>query len=341
MPSIRQSMNLAFQNVFFRMSTVLLLFLLMPFFISPAVGLAVSGPPQPSGELGGTKYPYSKVISHSYGAGGLKYYLFEPDLPKPSIPAPLILLFHGWGVTNPNPYSAWIEHITKKGNIVIFPVYQAPFTKPGEYTANATRSVLSAIEVLNSRDHVKPDLNRFAIVGHSCGGMVAANIAAVAAASGLPAPKALMSIEPGWVATVPLEDLSKIPADTLLLTVAGDQDFTSGDRGAKKIFQQTPQIPLGRKDFITMVSDYHGFPPLRADHLAPASRADDVDLQAVSMPDALDYYCLWKLFDALTDAAFYAGKNWEYALGNTPQQRYMGAWSDGTPIKEMIVTDTP
>jgi hypothetical protein len=52
--------------------------------------------------------------------------------------------------------------------------------------------------------------------------------------------------------------------------------------------------------------------------------------------NALDYYGTWKLFDALEDAAFY-GKEREYALGNTPQQRNMGKWSDGVPVKEMIV----
>ena len=56
--------------------------------------------------------------------------------------------------------------------------------------------------------------------------------------------------------------------------------------------------------------------------------------------NALDYFGTWKLFDALTDAAFY-GKNREYALGNTPQQRYMGKWSDGKPVKELIITDHP
>lgn len=346
MPSMRQSMNLAFHHAFFRTITILLLLLLMPFFTTPtavlaaSTSLAAAGPPQPSAGLGGTEYIHSKVVSHIYGSGAFKYYLFEPDLPKPGT-APLILFFHGWGIKNPNPYSAWIEHIVKKGNIVVFPVYQAAaFTKPDEYTSNATRSVLSSLELLKGKDHVTPDLNRFAIVGHSCGGMVASNIAALAAVSGLPVPKALMSIEPGWVTTVPLEDLSKIPADILLLTIVGDQDFTSGDKGAIKIFLETPQIPLDRKDFITMVSDYHGSPPLMADHFAPASRAPDVDLQSAAIPDALDYYCLWKLFDALTDAAFY-GKNCEYALGNTPQQRFMGTWSDGTPIKEMIVTDKP
>ena len=56
--------------------------------------------------------------------------------------------------------------------------------------------------------------------------------------------------------------------------------------------------------------------------------------------DALDFYGLWKLFDALCDAAF-SGRNRQYALGNTPQQRFMGKWSDGTPVKELNVTDKP
>ncbi len=29
------------------------------------------------------------------------------------------------------------------------------------------------------------------------------------------------------------------------------------------------------------------------------------------------------------------------APGNTPQQRFMGRWSDGAPVKELVVTDDP
>jgi hypothetical protein len=58
------------------------------------------------------------------------------------------------------------------------------------------------------------------------------------------------------------------------------------------------------------------------------------------MVNALDYYGTWKLFDGLIDAAF-TGKNRDYALGNTPQQRFMGVWSDGVPVKELKVTDKP
>ena len=56
--------------------------------------------------------------------------------------------------------------------------------------------------------------------------------------------------------------------------------------------------------------------------------------------DAMDYFSTWKLFEALTDYAFY-GINGEYCLGNTPEQRFMGKWSDGTPVKELFVTDFP
>jgi hypothetical protein len=54
----------------------------------------------------------------------------------------------------------------------------------------------------------------------------------------------------------------------------------------------------------------------------------------------MDYYSTWKLFDALTDYAFY-GIEQEYCLGNTPEQRFMGYWSDGVPVRELVVTDTP
>ncbi len=66
----------------------------------------------------------------------------------------------------------------------------------------------------------------------------------------------------------------------------------------------------------------------------------DVGAASPTTPDALDFYGFRKLFDALADAAFY-GRNRAYALGNTPQQRYMGAWSDGRPVKELVILDRP
>ncbi len=56
--------------------------------------------------------------------------------------------------------------------------------------------------------------------------------------------------------------------------------------------------------------------------------------------DALDWYGTWKLFDGLTDAAFY-NRNRQYALGATPEQTGMGQWSDGTPVKPIKVLKQP
>ncbi|MGV8546894.1 chlorophyllase/cutinase-like alpha/beta fold protein, partial [Pseudomonas aeruginosa] len=52
--------------------------------------------------------------------------------------------------------------------------------------------------------------------------------------------------------------------------------------------------------------------------------------------DALDWYGTWKLFDGLTDAAFY-NRNRQYALGGTPEQTGLGQRSDGPPVKPIKV----
>ena len=83
--------------------------------------------------------------------------------------------------------------------------------------------------------------------------------------------------------------------------------------------------------------DSHGSPDLDATHVFPAAPGKHRLLNwGGARTDALDWYGTWKLLDGLTDAAFY-GTNREYALGDTPEQRYMGKWSDGQPVKELEV----
>ena len=55
--------------------------------------------------------------------------------------------------------------------------------------------------------------------------------------------------------------------------------------------------------------------------------------------DAYDYYFIWKVFDALRDTAF-LGTHREYALGDTPEHRYLGTWSDGTPVAPLTIKDS-
>jgi pimeloyl-ACP methyl ester carboxylesterase len=329
----------------------------------------VMPPLQPQTGPGGKQYVHAGVTKNRYGKGGEEYWIFEPDLPKPRT-APVIIFLHGWGGMNPLYYGAWLDHLVKRGNIVVYPRYQAGLLTPiRDFTPNTLAAVKDALRRLQTeRGHVTPDLSKFATVGHSLGGVLAANVAALASESNLPRVRAVMSVEPGITdapINVPLADLKKIPAQTLLLAVAGDQDTLVRDTDAKRIYYESTRVSAQDKDFIMMVSDTHGQPTLQASHRAPTALDKTYDSgEGVSgapvgttdaigdarisrrvrpetmMVNALDYYGLWKLFDGLCDAAF-TGKNREYALGNTPQQRFMGRWSDGVPVKELKVTDKP
>ena len=339
-----------------------------------------TSPSQPATGPGGKQYVHASVTKNRYGHGGEEYWIFEPDNPKPAA-APLIVFLHGWGGINPLYYGAWIDHLVKRGNIVVYPRYQASLLTPiQQFTPNTLAAIKDAIARLKAEPgHVKPDLSKFATVGHSVGGLLAANVAALASESGLPRVSAVMSVEPGITEApinIPLADLKKIPPETLLLAVAGDQDTLVRDYDAKRVYNESTRVPAANKDYVTLVSDSHGLPGLQASHRAPTAfdmaydsgegigggpaeivsgsdragglptrridgrRSERRDRLETMMVNALDFYGTWKLFDGLCDAAFY-GKNREYALGNTPQQRFMGVWSDGVPVKELKVTDKP
>jgi pimeloyl-ACP methyl ester carboxylesterase len=306
-------------------------------------------PPQPATGPGGSDYPFADLLMHRYGDGATRYWIFEPATPTPKS-APVVIFCHGWGVMSPNTYGAWIKHLVRRGNIVIYPQYQAVLlASMRDFTGNCVLAEKAAFVELQNGGHVTPELDHVAIVGHSMGGAIVPNLAALASSENLPIPKAICCVEPDNHASfapaiqMPMEDLSKIPAAALTLIIVGDRDLIARQDTATEIFSRLGQIPNEKKNYLMLVSDTHGSPPLIANHAAPVAREildpDAADFDSPNRhrtPDALNYYGLWKLFDALTDAAFF-GRNVQYALGNTPEQRYMGKWSDGTPVKELKV----
>jgi acetyl esterase/lipase len=333
-------------------------------------------PPQPDTGPGGKQVTHTAVTKNRFGNGGKEYWIYEPDVPRPKS-APVVIFLHGWGGTNPLYYGAWIDHIVKRGNIVVFPRYQSSIlTRREHFIPNTLEAIKNALELLQTEPgHVRPELDKVAAVGHSLGGLLAASVAALAAESRLPRVRALMAVEPGITRSPvdgPLADLKKIPSETLLLAIAGDRDTLVDEEDAKRIYYESTSVATDNKDFIKLVSDDRGRPGLIANHRAPTAPDKfydngEGDLTTRQRPvgsapqgtdsaqpggqpvpespripviNALDYYGLWKLFDGLCDAAFHA-RNREYALGNTPQQRFMGKWSDGVPVKELIVTDRP
>jgi len=303
-------------------------------FVLAVLFISIIPPPQPPAGAGGADY-ICGVKSSVYGSREKQFWIFEPEGTES---APVVIFLHGWSAMTPEPYLLWIEHITKKGKIVIYPRYQRDiFTGPEDFTPNAIEEIRDAIEVLATGDHTKPELDKIAVVGHSAGGIIAANIAATAQSSLSQQVKALMCVEPGITErdgrkVVPLYDLASIP-EIPMLVVVGDRDKNVGDRDARKIFTQSTDVKT--KNYVIVHSDSHGEPELIADHYAPLALKGSTRALNNTV-NALDYYGFWKLFDGLCDYAFY-GMNREYAFGNTEEQRFMGFWSDGTPVKELEV----
>lgn len=311
----------------------------------------VTQPPQSTNGPGSSDYLHQSVRKSRFGSGTEEYWLYEPADPTPAS-APVIAFLHGYGAMNPQAYGGWISHIVRKGNVVVFPIYQtALVSPPDDYTPAALAALVDAYDVLRSEDHVNPDPVNFALVGHSLGGVIAANLAVEALDAGLPAARAIMTANasdtrsPGGIAqilpSILMSDYEDIPADALVLGVVGDDDDFVGDDATVFLLNETPQIPSANKEMITVFSDDYGEPDVRAGHaacLAPDAEFDSGQpgfTDAVDETDAfigaIDYYGYWKWFEALTDAAFF-GTHRTYALGGTPEQLSLGTWSDGTPV---------
>jgi pimeloyl-ACP methyl ester carboxylesterase len=286
------------------------------------------------------------VKTSTYGSGELKYWIFEPDSPTPDS-APVVVFNHGFLATDPAYYIGWIKHLTRNGNIVIFPAYQKMFTSPGSFTDNAITIVKNALSELESGRHVTPELNNLAVIGHSAGGAIAINVAARAAKAGLPALKALILVEASDGSDIlqggmfETDAFSGLP-NTLLLAIVGDKDNIAGSAFSEKAIKDSTKIPAANKNMIVLHSDDYGTPALKADHiaaLAPELPSGDT-LTDISMElwgakiDAIDYYGFWKAADGLIGTAFGDNTMRKYALENSPELRYMGEWSDGTPVKE-------
>jgi pimeloyl-ACP methyl ester carboxylesterase len=318
----------------------------LAFFLPLAAQADLPTPPeQPATGPGGKEAPFGDVAATHYGAGSAEYWILEPREPRPAH-APVIVFLHGWSVMDTIAYQAWLNHLVRRGSIVVYPRYHADRkTRAVTFTGNAEQAVKAAFVELKTGDHVRPEWNHVAFAGHSMGGMIAANLAARADGKELPHPKALFCAMPGKIVgdyPIQNDDLAKVPAGTLLVTVAGDSDPYVGDFDARRIWRGTTAIAEADKNFVILHSDAHGHRPLVANHFAPCALVSNA-IPFYSRKygiDALDWYGTWKLLDGLTDAAFY-GQGRAYALGNTARQRFMGRWSDGTPVTPLEVVARP
>lgn len=278
--------------------------------VQPAVGCI----PQQYGVPG--SYPHQQVCHLPVGAGASMVWIFYPETPRPAA-ANVVLFLHGWRATDPAEYGGWIDHLVRSGNIVLYPVFEASRDDPPETSErNALEGVRQAVAYLQRQGPVRPSFDRFSVVGHSFGGGLAAQYAALAASNGLPVPRAVMAVMPGWQGgkRYPAERINRISPDTYLLIVDGDSDQFSSTRESMNIVRSSPGVVAERKGFVRLVSGrslvadhYAALSPLPAYHLEQRSpqqnRRRAFVKSMMNIRDGeineLDTQGLWPMFDYL------------------------------------------
>jgi acetyl esterase/lipase len=193
------------------------------------------------------------------GEGARAAAVFVPDRAS-GVPGPVVIFLHGWAALGPYRYGPWIAHLVQGGASVIYPAYQ---TRPAYDTISPLANLLAGVRL--ALPHVSLAPGRLVVAGHSAGGALAADYAAVAASHGLPAPAAVFSVYPGrklryLPEPIPTADLSKIAPDTRVLVFAGERDTAVGSGTARRIVELAPQADATLRMIRNDAVDVHSAP---------------------------------------------------------------------------------
>ena len=182
-------------------------------------------------------------------------------------PLPVVVFLHGWGAPDPAFYRPWLEHLARRGNAVVYPRYQDSFVAPPR---QALGNVLAALRIALAR----PGLRTAGLVvaGHSAGGALAADYAALSRTAGLPVPEAVFAVYPGRrLARIP-RGLPEIPprligAGTRVVALASRADGVVGTATARELVRGARRADARLVLVEDEAADDHQA-PLRADAAA-------------------------------------------------------------------------
>ena len=200
-------------------------------------------------------------MTETVGRGVQQSTIVRPDA---SGPRPVVVFLHGWGAPDPAFYRPWLEHLARRGSTVIYPRYQDSFVEPPR---QALGNVLAALRIALARPGL--DLNGLVIAGHSAGGALAADYAALAPTAGLPAPDAVFAAYPGRTLPSIPRGLPEIPPrligpGTRIVALASRADGVVGTATARAMVRGARRADAR----LVLVDD-----PAARDHQAP-QRAD-------------------------------------------------------------------
>lgn len=304
-------------------------------------------PGQPATGPGGAEYLHRSVAFFDAATRADGYWLFEPADPRPDS-AEVVVFLHGYGAYNPVAYGKWIKHLVAKGNIVIYPRYQKNLLTPraDKFPANAAKGIRDALAQLQTGHHVRPRTDKVAYIGHSYGGVIAANLGVHWEKLRIPHPAAMLLCEPGSgpLKGARLGNYAGLPADMNLIVIVGEDDYVVGHEFGQLVFETAVNTP--NRNLVLQRRDTDGHRWVLATHSEPYCYDLDFDTGVrnyttrrvfqTSRLNEVDFNCYWKLGDALIGYSR-EGLYGDVAFGNTSQQRFLGKWANGKLIRPLEV----
>ncbi len=200
-----------------------------------------------------------------YGNGADRVWVYTPAHAQS-----VVVFVHGHGDPDedtPIHHQAWIEHLVRKGNVVLYPAYES---FPGDKTAlvHLVRGVRGAMA------HVPARLPIVGI-GYSRGGQLVVDWAAMLRPPDRQ-PRAIYSVFAAWDELPRTPDYSALPPFLRFELLWGDQDTVVGKRGPATLLVELEEagVPARR----IHVRGVHSHGAFQATHLSvledtPGARA--------------------------------------------------------------------
>jgi hypothetical protein len=301
-----------------------------------ATDVGAAGPIAPIESGFGADGPH-EIIADSVPAkrfGHKTVHVFRPS--KAEGPRPVTFLFPAFRSWTPTPYMHLIRHLVSRGNCVVFAPYRlAQFPYQNRTYRRMYEGALAGLALLGAH----ADTTRVGFAGHSFGGSAVPRFAweALEQRGWGTRGAYLYVMAPFFMFYFDEQRLGRFPSQTKLIVQVYEDDDCNDHRMAKDLFEHIDIHP-DEKDFVIVRTDIcpvTGY-TLRADHATPFCEGD-----SEGEVDGLDYYGVFRLMDALQEYAFTASRDAKaIALGNGgDQQRFMGVFPDGTPVRTNVVSD--
>jgi hypothetical protein len=271
---------------------------------------------------------YTKVHIHAVGDGVDRSYVIYPE--QTDVKAlPLVIFMHGWLGTNPKNFGVIIDHLARRGGVVIYPVYQRnEKDAPQKIKAIAQNSIQAALTWINQNHPGMVRKDQALYYGFSIGATTAINLVAQVKENALPPAFALLLTSPGDAKHVHRGELSRsileqglntLPVSIPIILMSGSEDIQIGVPTAYAYWNQMCDqkrlknlilYPPGKSAHQDIRSG-HGMPG------APDPRYDFPDIDAKFAPvvleaqkkfpesaslNNLDYYGTWKVITSTFDS---------------------------------------